>query len=94
VNKEGNDNLNSSAVIAFNNEYQWLYNYVANNTGLPATMFGVLQAFDQIRTQKANGYDLPDWVNDYYFNKMGFVYYNIFDFWFSSQLYFRLKNGT
>jgi len=69
--------LNKPEVAAFNKENQELYDYIANKSGVLATMSGVLGAFDQIHCLKSSGYTIPDWVTDDYYNAMANVWYCI-----------------
>ena len=94
MTSEAINNLNTPEVIAFNNENQVLINYVSNNTGLPASMgmLAVIEAFDVIRCEKANGQQIPDWATDY-FDQMGYVFYKFFDFVVSGDLTFKLRSG-
>jgi hypothetical protein len=73
-------NLNSTIARKFNEEHQSLYDYVANNTGLPATFSGTNTAFDVLRSAKVNGLGLPAWVTEEIYQKMGIVFYNSFNF--------------
>jgi hypothetical protein len=83
----------TSEVIEFNESNQGLYDFVSNKTGYPANFGGTMGAFDVIRCGEANGYEIPDWVTNDVYNKMGNVYYKYFEFWTLSELTLRLRGG-
>ncbi len=91
--KDYANNMNKPEVIAFHHRYQWLYDYVSNYTGVEATMTETVKVFNALRTAKVNGYELPKWLTDYYYNQMAFQSYKSFEFKFLSELSLKLKSG-
>ena len=73
--------------------FQELYSYVAEHSGLPATMSGVTKAFDCVRCDKINGFETPKWANDSIYEKMGNVYTQNLNFLYSSEKARRLRAG-
>lgn len=56
--------MNSDVVKEFDRTHKSLYEYVSQNSGSPANMDKTSEAFDVLRSQKAHGLKLPEWVTD------------------------------
>ena len=70
-----------------------MYTYVAENTGLPATMAGVTKAFDCVRCDKINGYKSPKWATESIYEQMGTVYTKNLNFLYASEKSRRFRAG-
>ena len=87
------NNLETPDAIAFMNEYQWLYNYISNYTGGPATNSYALTIYDTLNSIRADGGVLPFWATDNILSLLEFLYMKNFDIEYSTELVLKLKTG-
>lgn len=70
MKNEDKKNLDAKDYKIYNQTHQDLFDFVASKSGESATWKSTSSVFNTLKSEKAAGYPLPDWVTDDIYKKM------------------------